>query len=125
MKVLLWEYEIKEWIDYPDPNSLGSIRWNEIIDINFFWCDTNVRSVESLGSTQYRHFFEALEYDAHDMNEADEIDFVLHHLKQQDLATPENIGWVHFWVSYQHDEWTRRYEKRKAERAASAQTDDA
>jgi len=125
MEVLLWEYEIKEWIEYPDPASLGTIRWSEIIDINFFWCNTNDRTVESLASTQYRHFNEALEEDAHDMNEDDEIKFVLHHLRQQDLVTHENIGWVHFWVSYQHDEWNRRYEQRKAERAAAAETVNA
>ena len=122
MEVMLWEYETKEWVEYPDPNSLGTIRWHEIIDINFFWMDTNVTPIESIGSCQYRHFHEASELNAHDMNEDEDIDFVMHYLKQQDLATPENMAWVYFWVSYQHDEWTRRYEQRKAERAAAAES---
>lgn len=120
MKVLLWEYIIQEWVEYPDSNSLGTIRWYEIFEIEFFWLDSNDTPIERMGSIQYRHYDEALEYDAHDMNEDDDIQFVINHLNQQKLATPENISWVYFWVSYQHDEWTKRYEQRKAAREAEA-----
>lgn len=137
-KVLFFYYETEEHVEYPDLNSLGTVKWHEIDYIVFVECQLNsdgkyyeiggdperiiADSFDSLCDRYYNEYLRVLDNEAHQMNYSEEIEFLVDGLKSENLLTKENVAWVNYFVLYHETRWNNEYEQRKAAREAAAES---